>query len=129
MLHRCLNARYSYFTSLIALIVTSALVLSGCASVSPPKTYFGEKLRLVEPDPRYLADCEFTPPPERRTWRALNTESREDLLTRTLLSQYAQMGQCNKDKASLREIIATERAIVNTHNAKEEARIKAQAED
>lgn len=111
-----------YFLNLLVSIIIISL-LTGCVTTEV-RLVESQKYVLIEPDAKYLQDCKIEPPPAKELYLAAGHDEREDMLTRTLLTQYTNIKLCTSDKQSLRSLMEKQKADVEAFNASEEERIK-----
>lgn len=107
------------------LMLVFVLFLAGCVTQPVVRIVQSEKMVLLEPEQKYLADCQATEPPTVQEYMAMGVDQREDILTRRLTEEYKHRQECTLDKRSLRDLLVKQRAIVAEYNAKEEARVQA----
>lgn len=106
------------------IILLTLVALAGCKTIEV-RVLESEKLVLLEPEAVYLNDCEAKAPPTVDEYMAMGMDGREDALSQTLAMQYKYKKDCTLDKRSLRELIVKQKQVLDTHNAKEAARIQA----
>ena len=98
-------------------------LLSACVTTEV-RLVQSQKYVVVEVETKYLQDCQVEPPPMREAYLNAGHDEREDMLTRTLLTQYQNTKLCTADKKSLRVLIAKQKEDVEAFNAAEDERIK-----
>lgn len=79
------------------LIIVGLTVLYGCTDIKSPtsKELPVYKNQIVTIDKSLLVDCDIEPPPDIESYMQSSVIEREALLTKILLKNYKNLGDCN----------------------------------
>ena len=90
---------------IVVAAVVGGLMLSGCSSAPKEKEVVVTEAKVITrlPPDELLKSCAIAKPPDPKTYAAKEYAEKEKLLVEFAARQTYNLGECNKDKAALRQ--------------------------